>query len=130
MFIKQLPAFTNIHGTLLSDLADKITPYDLEAREKIKLTLDEHNAPILIAAHGEVKLRHNGNEIATLKRGGIYGDLFQNGALEKINEFEATERSVVFAISLMDFYFVLANHHELVQGLIKNITEENKTQLI
>jgi hypothetical protein len=28
----------------------------------------------------------------------------------------------------MDFYFVMANHHELVQGLIKNITEQNKTE--
>jgi hypothetical protein len=25
----------------------------------------------------------------------------------------------------MDFYFVLANHHELVQGLIKNTTEQD-----
>ncbi|HEY3404755.1 MAG TPA: hypothetical protein VGK59_15300 [Ohtaekwangia sp.] len=127
MFIKQLPAFANIHGTLLSDLADKIVPYDLDPREKLKLQVDDHNTPILITAHGEVKLRNNGNEVTVLKRGGIYGDLFHNGPTERINELEATERAVVFTINLMDFYFVLANHHELVQGLIKNITEENKT---
>lgn len=130
MFIKQLPAFRNIHGTLLSDLSDKITPYDLEPREKLKINTDEHNAPILFTAHGEIKLRNNGQEITLLKRGEIYGDLFQNGTVERVNELEATERSVVFTINLMDFYFVLANHHELVQGLIKNITEEeNKTLL-
>jgi hypothetical protein len=27
----------------------------------------------------------------------------------------------------MDFYFVLANHHELVQGLIRNVTEAQVT---
>ena len=41
----------------------------------------------------------------------------------KVSTIEASERSVVFKINLMDFYFVLANHHELVQGLIRNITE-------
>jgi hypothetical protein len=30
---------------------------------------------------------------------------------------------VIFRINLVDFYFVMANHHDLVQGLIKNITE-------
>jgi len=30
---------------------------------------------------------------------------------------------------LADFYFVMANHHELVEGLIKNVTER-KPQLI
>jgi AAA family ATP:ADP antiporter len=29
----------------------------------------------------------------------------------------------------MDFYFVMANHHELVQGLIKNITESSKEKI-
>jgi hypothetical protein len=129
MFIKQLPAFRDIHGSLLSDLADKITPLDLQLGERVKVTADEHNSTILITAHGEVKLRLNGMEVSTLKKGDVYGELFQEGAVQKINEMEATERSVVFAISMMDFYFVLANHHELVQGLIKNITSKNSQLL-
>jgi hypothetical protein len=35
----------------------------------------------------------------------------------------AIERTILFKIDLLDFYFVMANHHELVQGLIKNMTE-------
>jgi hypothetical protein len=35
----------------------------------------------------------------------------------------ALERSILFKINVLDFYFVMANHHELVQGLIKNMTE-------
>jgi hypothetical protein len=42
---------------------------------------------------------------------------------------KAMERSVIFKISLVDFYFVLANHHELAQGLIHNIIEKHNRQL-
>jgi len=39
---------------------------------------------------------------------------------------EALERSVLFKIELADFYFVLASHHDLAQGLIYNVTEKKK----
>jgi len=130
MFIKQLFAFHNIHGSLLSDLADRITPIDLQFAEKVKVNADDHNSTIFITAHGEVRLKYNDIEVATLKKGDVYGELFQDGAIEKVNVLEATKRSVVFAINLMDFYFVLANHHELVQGLIKNVTQRNTTNLL
>lgn len=127
MFTKQIPAFDNIHGSLLSDLADKINPIDLDFGETSKFTTDdEFNNPIIIVAHGEVKLKNNTQEISTLRKGDVYGELFQDGPVAKVTELVATERAVVFKINLMDFYFVMANHHELVQGLIKNITEENR----
>ncbi len=126
MFIKQSPIFKNIHGALLSDLADKIKPLDLDRGEYSKFNPDDHNTPIFIVAHGEVCLKNDHTIITTLKKGNVYGDLFQNGPTVRANSIEATERSIVFKINLMDFYFVMANHHELVQGLIKNITEEIK----
>lgn len=127
MFTKQIPAFTNIHGSLLSDLADKINPIDLDFAETAKFTTDdEFNNPIIIVAHGAVKLKNNTQEITTLRKGDVYGELFQDGPVVKVTELVATERAVVFKINLMDFYFVMANHHELVQGLIKNITEESR----
>lgn len=121
MFIKQLPIFNNIHGSLISDLADKITPVDLAAGEKIKFNPDDHNSPIVIVAHGEVNLMLDNVIVRNLKTKALYGDLFQDGPAEKANILEATERSILFKIDLMDFYFVMANHHELVQGLIRNI---------
>jgi ATP:ADP antiporter, AAA family len=124
MFIKQSPAFRNISGLLVSDLADKIMPLDLEFGERVKLNAEEHNAPLLIVAHGEVKLLSENNIISTLKTGDVFGELFNKGTSGKLTALEASQRSVVFRINLMDFYFVLANHHELVQGLIKNITED------
>jgi len=121
MFIKQLPIFKNIHGALISDLADKIHPLDLPAGDKMKFNPDDHNSPILIIAHGEVNMMMDNNVVRNLKTGELYGDLFQDGPAEKANALVVKERSIIFKIDLMDFYFVMANHHELVQGLIKNI---------
>lgn len=121
MFIKQLPIFRNIHGSLVSDLADKITPVDLPAGENVKFNPEDHNAPIIIVAHGEVDLLYDNSVVKNMKAGSLYGDLFQDGPAEKANLIRAKERSILFKIDLMDFYFVMANHHELVQGLIQNI---------
>jgi ATP:ADP antiporter, AAA family len=125
MFIKQSHAFRNIHGLLISDLGDKITPLDMEFGEKMKFNPDDPNSPLFIVAHGEVKLFSEESEFAVLKKGDVYGEIFNNGPVAKISSISANERSVIFKINLMDFYFVLANHHELVQGLIRNITEEH-----
>jgi hypothetical protein len=124
MFIKQTPAFRNIHGLLLSDLADKIIPLDMDAKEKIKFNKDDGNTPVFIVAHGAVKIWNDNDLVANLNRGDVYGEIFQQQQASTLTLIEASERSVVFKINLMDFYFVLANHHELVQGLIRNMTEE------
>jgi hypothetical protein len=125
LFLKELPAFKGIAGNVLSALVDKIMPLDLNARDKAMLN-DEN--PILIVAHGAIKLKDNGEEIGVMTKGDLVGDLFQEGASMHITEIVATERSVVFKISLYDFYFVMANNYELVQGLIKNITGKNLVQ--
>ncbi|NJN41700.1 MAG: hypothetical protein HC811_05150 [Flammeovirgaceae bacterium] len=126
MFIKQIPVFKGISGNLLCDLADKIIPLDLAARKKVTFD-DDTLSPIIIVAHGEVRVTTIDGEIITMKPGEIHGDLFQEGPAIKLKDLEATERSVVFKINMIDFYFVLANHHELVQGLIRNITGKYKS---
>ncbi len=125
MFIKALPAFQGIPGSILSDLADKIIPVDLKQRDKIVFNNPDENRPILIVAHGEVKLREGDKEVATMKKNSVFGDLFQEGPSIYITEAEAVVRSVVFRINLPDFYFVMAKHHELVQGLVRNVTKSD-----
>ncbi|HET9487639.1 MAG TPA: hypothetical protein VFO54_09395 [Chryseosolibacter sp.] len=121
MFIKQLPVFNDIHGSLICDLADKIVPVELMLGEKLKLPAQEDSRVILIVAHGEVQLMEGDRMLNVLKKGNVYGELFQNGP-STATQVMANERTVLFKINLLDFYFVMANHHELVQGLIKNIT--------
>lgn len=124
MFIKQLPVFRGAHGSLICDLADKITPMELATGKKMRLPAQEENKVILVVAHGEIQLLQDDRMLGTLKKGSIFGDMFVDGPLLTANEIRATERTILFRISLLDFYFVMANHHELVQILIRNITEQ------
>ncbi len=129
MFIKSLPAFKGIPGSILSDLADKIIPVDLKARDKIVFNNPDENRPILIVSHGTLKLMEGTAVVETMKKGSVFGDLFQDGPTAKISEAEATERTVVFRINLADFYFVMAKHHELVQGLVRNVTKSKALEV-
>jgi hypothetical protein len=124
MLIKKLPVFQGISGRILSDLADKINPITLNHRDKLVIPADE--SPILIQAFGEITLRNQTEVVQQLKQGDVFGDLFHEGATPVITEAEANGRSVIFKISILDFYFVLATHHDLAQGLIENITEKKE----
>lgn len=130
LYLKQLPQFKNINGVLLADLFDKISPLDLVPGEKVSVDSKTQNSPILIVALGEVKLKDGDTTLTTLKAGSVYGDIFQNGEALNVTTLEANERSIVFKINLADFYFVMANHHELVEGLIKNITTKDSTHKV
>lgn len=126
MFIKELPLFEGIHGSLICDLADKITPIELQAGENVKISSEDEGRAILIVAHGEVSLMDESRPLKAMKKGSVYGELLHKAAGVKATHLIADERTVLFKITLLDFYFVMANHHELVQGLIKNIAEQKK----
>lgn len=122
MFLKTLPPFQNISGVQIADLADKIVALDLLAGEMISINNADQNPPLFIVAHGSVKLTREDRVLRQMEKGDVFGDLFENTPSEiNPDALVARERSVVFQINLMDFYFVLANHHELVEGLIKNV---------
>jgi hypothetical protein len=128
MFIKHIPVFRNIHGYMVSDLAERIQAIDLEIGETIRFDSKEVNAPFFIVAYGEVSLLQDQIQVLQLPVGSVHGDLFQSGKPATGNTIQAHKRSVIFKIDVMDFFFVMANHHELVQRLIQNITTlEKKT---
>lgn len=122
LLIKKLPAFQRISGKVLSDLADKIMPITLKPHEKLTILPGEN--PILIQASGDINLKNNSEIIQELKQGEVFGDLFQEGSIPTITEIEAINRAVIFKITLADFYFVMASHYDLAQGLIYNVTEK------
>jgi len=128
MYLKTIRVFRNVTGSILADLADKIHAVDLMPGEKLKFKYQDHNSPLFLIAHGKVQLRNDDEVVTTLQKGDVYGDIFQEGPPIPGNCLFAAERAVVFKIDIMDFYFVMANHHELVHGLIRNITELKEEQ--
>lgn len=126
MLIKKLPAFKRITGKVLSDLADKIQPFTLNPNDVLKLQSTDQGGPILIVGEGLARLKDEDKEVRILKKTDVFGDLFQDGPVPRVTQLEAIERTVVFKIDLVDFYFVMASHHDLAQGLIYNVTERHK----
>jgi len=129
MFLKKIPVFDHIQGKVLSDLSDKIIPIILKPNEKLIIT-ETQDMPILIMAYGEATLKNKEEEVMIMKPGDVFGDLFQEGSTPVITEIVTRQRTVILKINLIDFYFVLASHHELAQGLIHNITEKESKQLV
>jgi ATP:ADP antiporter, AAA family len=124
MFIKGLPLFKGIHGSLLSDMSDKIKPVILKGKEKISFDPKDENSPLFIVAHGDAKLYYDEELKSELNVGDIIGDIKNEAAPVIGNKIITNNRCVLFQVDLLDFYFVLANHHELTQGLIRNVTKE------
>ena len=127
MLIKKLPAFQGISGKILSDLADKILPITLKPGEKLTIQVGE--SPILIQAFGTTTLKNNEEVVQELNQDEVFGDLFHEGPTPTITQIEAKNRAVVFKINLVDFYFVMASHYDLAQGLIRNVTENKKENI-
>jgi ATP:ADP antiporter, AAA family len=123
MLIKKLHAFQGIAGKILSDLADKITPITLKPGEKLAIQPGEN--PIIIQAFGNTVLKNENQIVQDLNQNEVFGDLFQEGPTPMINEITAKDRAVIFKIALADFYFVMASHYDLAQGLIHNVTEKH-----
>jgi hypothetical protein len=101
-------------------------PFTLEPREKLKIQSTDQGGPIIIMGEGLARLKNGDEEVRILKKTEVFGDLFQEGPVPKVTEVEAIERTVLFKIELVDFYYVMASHHDLAQGLIYNVTEKNK----
>lgn len=120
LFLKSLPGFSNIGGIQLAELASHISTIKLDAGSVHDLSPDG-DQPVLIVAHGAVRLDLHESASTVLQRGDVYGDVFQEESVLPVVRIEATERAIVFRINSADFYFVMVNNPELMEGMIRNI---------
>lgn len=122
LFMRKLPCFKNIPGVLLADLYDKTIAFDLRPQDKISWANDLYT-PVIISAHGTVECHNADGESMLLHEGQVYGPIVPASANHKpYTELSALERAVIFKINLPDFYQVIANHHQMVEALIENVT--------
>ncbi|MBL6445900.1 hypothetical protein JMN32_06250 [Fulvivirga sp. 29W222] len=120
MFLKRLPVFKNIKGILLCDLVDKMYSTHLKAGKSLSI---QHNddEQIIIVAQGEALVMQEESEVQRLKTGEVFGHIFNLDDHREATHIMAFGDAVIFHLSVYNFYNVMANHHELAQGLIKNI---------
>ncbi len=122
MFLKTIPFFKDIKGLLLCDVVDKMANTNLKPGELLKIPQGEDEERIYVVADGEVFVKNQGKEIIRLKKGEVFGNLFSLNEKMEADQLESFGNAVVFHFSVHDFYNVMANHHELAQGFIKNIS--------
>lgn len=120
MFLKSLPVFHNIKGVLLCDLVDKMHTSHLKAGQSLPI-LNAEDEEIIIVAHGEALIMDGERDVQRLKTGEVFGQIFSLSERIDATHVLAFGDAVIFHLSIYNFYNVMANHHELAQGLIKNI---------
>jgi AAA family ATP:ADP antiporter len=126
LFLKSLPGFKDIDGIQLAELAGYMHTVELDTGGGQDFVVGDH--PVLIVAHGSIRIDLEDNTTALLNRGDVYGDVFQEDPVIPVRRIEATERAIVFRINSADFYLVMVNNPELMEGMIRNIPGEVETE--
>lgn len=126
MLLKTIPVFNPIRGTLLAELIDTMKTHNLEAGQVINFNKRDKNKSILIVANGKAKIKSDTDSLFELDTHSVFGEIFVLSDNLYISELEATQKSVIFEISLSDFYNTLANHHELAQEFIDSVSKNLK----
>jgi len=121
--IKNIDVFNDIKGVILCDLADKLDVAILQPGEKIGIYNREDEEQVFIVADGEAFVKNNDSEVEKLSRGDAFGNVLKLDGKVEATHLEAFGRAVVFHLSVFEFCTVMANHHELAQGFIKNISK-------
>ena len=78
---------------------------------------------MVIIADGKATVTDNKGDATKLGIRDVFGSVFQSGEIRKATKVEALSDSVVFLLSIDDFYSIMANHHELTQQFVKNVSK-------
>lgn len=130
MLLKTIPVFKPIRGTLLAELIDRMKTHNLATGQVIDFNNSDDNKPILIVADGKAVIKSGTDNLFELDTHDVFGEIFVLQDHLEISQLEASEESVVFEISLNDFYNTLANHHELAQAFINSVSKNLKKEPI
>ena len=92
---------------------------------------EDDNKPIFIIGKGEATLYNEDSPIKTLKEKEVFGEIFSMGSEQNITSLVVKGETIVFQLSLNDFFDVMSNQSELAQEFIssvsKKFTEKIKT---
>lgn len=129
MFLRTVPLFLNVKGLILCDLADKMDTIIINDGATAKLSESKNDEHLYIVADGEVFIKNADNEgLGEFKRTQVFGSIV--GHIPENCYIHAHERTLLFTLSISDFYNIMSDHHELAQGIIENLTELTETETL
>ncbi|MEM7109042.1 MAG: hypothetical protein AAF519_12515 [Bacteroidota bacterium] len=123
MFLKKIPELRNVSGAMLADMIDRMKNINLSQGENLSLTASESEEYLIIVADGKVKLTDSKNNTLDLAKTDVFGSLFQTNEISIARNVKASVDSVVFLLPVAEFYIIMANHHELTQQFVKNVSK-------
>jgi len=123
MQLKNIDVFKEIKGVILCDLVDRLEVSILEAGKSTNIYNYDDEEQVFIVADGEAFVKNGDVEVEKLSRGDAFGNVLKLKGRVEATHIEAFGRAVLFHLSMHEFYTVMANHHELAQGFIKNISK-------
>lgn len=124
MFLKRVPELKNIKGAMLADMVDNMRNVNLSKGEQISISDSEIDEQIVILADGKVALTDNKGDAISIRPRDVFGSVFQSKEIRIASKIEAKADSVIFLLPTADFYNIMANHHELTQQFVKNVSRK------
>ncbi len=121
LFLKEIDVFRNISGILLSQIVDNFKTIKLK-EGSVDLYDEDDNKPIFIVAKGEATLYHDDEPVRTMKEKDVFGEIFSLDSEKSITSLSVKNETIIFQISLNDFFNVMANQHELAQSFINSVS--------
>lgn len=124
MFLKRVPELRNVEGAMLADMVDHMRNINLNKNESLSLSGTTNEEELVIVADGQVSLTDHQQHATKLERSDVFGSIFQSQEIKIATSLTAETDAVVFLLPVVDFYNILANHHELTQQFVKNVSKK------
>ncbi len=123
LILRKINIFNSLSGLLLCDIADRLQVFHLDAGEDLSIMEDEDGQqPMVILAEGQAEIISKDQKNIEIKNFEVFSDFFLQDEVFKSETLKAKTRTVVFQLNMIDFYNILADHHDLAQEFINNIT--------
>ncbi len=134
LFLKSLPAFENVHGIIISEIAQCIEEVVVKKDVAIIEDGDPGSNPLYIVVDGSVKITKEDGTTELKGPGEIIGEKIILANIKFDFNALTAEESVLFVISKEEFFDLLTSHIELVFAQLnimagkKRVVEEDQEE--
>ena len=125
--LRSVAIFTHTPDAVLTELATGMKEHHFDAGEIIIHKGDLGNCMYLIAS-GLTKVHDDIHTIVELGTGNMIGELAILDTEPRSASVTAVEPTVAFELNQVDFYHIVGNRPEVLQGIIRTLVQRMRTQ--